>query len=190
MIFALTFSQVVDNFQQLHSGVVCHTPVFSRNSITPRLCTPFIWTWCVPAEEAVTASSSMLTPNGFRAVSPEAPATPANSSETFPQHSTSAASPSYTTTDACLASQAGPAVQATAVDNANSTSPTSTSSASHEPVQSADQSADESSQSLDRRDGSDPGVLVSLYNHAELDTEVVHSHGLASYMHRDRLHSA
>ncbi|KAL0051235.1 hypothetical protein WJX82_004155 [Trebouxia sp. C0006] len=112
------------------------------------------------AEEAVTASSSMLTPNGFRAVSPEAPATPANSSETFPQHSTSAASPSYTTTtDACLASQAVPAVQTTAVDHANSTSPTSRSSASHEPVQSADQSADESLQSLDRRDGSDPGAI-------------------------------
>ncbi len=100
----------------------------------------------------------MLTPNGFRAVSPEAPATPANSSETFPQHSTSAASPSYIISDACLASQAVPAVQATAVDNANSTSPTSRSSASHEPVQSADQSADESLQSLDRRDGSDPGM--------------------------------
>lgn len=105
----------------------------------------------------------MLTPNGFRAVSPEAPATPANSSETFPQHSTSAASPSYTTTtDACLGSQAVPAVQTTAVDHANSTSPTSRSSASHEPVQSADQSADESLQSLDRRDGSDPGTPVSL----------------------------
>ncbi|KAL0026664.1 hypothetical protein WJX79_002501 [Trebouxia sp. C0005] len=110
------------------------------------------------AEEAVTASSSTLTPNGFRAVSPEAPATPANSSEIFPQHSTSAASPSYTTTDACLASQAPPAVQATAVDHATSSSPTSRSSASHEPVQSADQSADESLQSLDRGDGSDPGV--------------------------------
>ncbi len=104
----------------------------------------------------------MLTPNGYRAVSPEAPATPANSSETFPQHSISTASPPYTATDACLASQAVPAVQATAVDSANSTSPTSTSSASHQPVQSADQSANESVQSLDRRDGSDPGIPVTL----------------------------
>lgn len=58
----------------------------------------------------------MQTPNGFRAVSPEAPVTPANSSETFPQHSTSAPSPSYLTTDACLATEAIPAVQAALAD--------------------------------------------------------------------------
>lgn len=108
----------------------------------------------------------MLTPNGFRAVSPEAPVTPANSSETFPQHSTSAPSPSYISTDACLASQAAPALQAAAVDHDESTSPTSTGSVSHEPVQSADhaadQSADESVQSLDRRAESDPGMNMSL----------------------------
>ncbi len=113
----------------------------------------------------MTASSSVQTPSGFRAVSPEAPVTPANSSETFPQHSSSAPSPSYISTDACLASQAIPAVQAAAVDHDESTSPTSTGSPSHEPVQSpddsADQSADESVHSLDRRAESDPGVTAA-----------------------------
>lgn len=118
--------------------------------------------WDGHADEAVTATSSMQTPNGFRAVSPEAPVTPANSSEVFPQHSTSAPSPSYISTDACLATHAIPAQQAAAVDHDESTSPTSTGSASHEPIESADHSgdnsADESLRSLDRRADSDPGV--------------------------------
>lgn len=102
----------------------------------------------------------MQTPNGFRAVSPEAPVTPANSSETFPQHSTSAPSPSYTSSEACLASQPNAAAQAaTAADHDESTSQTSTTgSASNDRVPSGDHSADGSLSGFDRRAESDPGV--------------------------------
>lgn len=65
---------------------------------------------------ATAAADDAAAPNEFRAVSPEAPVTPANSSEIFPQHSTSAPSPRYLTADACLATQAIPAVQAALAD--------------------------------------------------------------------------
>ena len=117
------------------------------------------------ADEAVTASSSssMQTPNAFRAVSPEAPVTPANSSETFPQHGTSAPSPSCISTDACLASQALPTAQAAdAHEEEEPTSPTSSGSGSQNPVQSADhQSADGSLHSLDRQAESEPGATAA-----------------------------
>ena len=103
----------------------------------------------------------MQTPNGFRAVSPEAPVTPANSSETFPQHSTSAPSPSYTATEAFLASQPSAIPQAAAVDHEDSTSLTSTSSASHEQGLSADTSADDSLPGVDRRPESDAEAAVA-----------------------------
>ena len=113
------------------------------------------------ADKAAT-TSSMLTPNGFRAVSPEAPVTPANSSETFPQHCTSAPSPSYISTEACLASQPeSAAAAAAAADQDESTSPSSTRSPSHQRVPSADHSADGSLPSLDRRAESDPGVTAA-----------------------------
>lgn len=85
----------------------------------------------------IAATSNMQTPNGFRAVSPEAPVTPANSSETFPQHSTSATSPSYVTGDACLATQALPAVQAALADEPSGDAASSSSasaSGSQEPA--------------------------------------------------------
>lgn len=117
------------------------------------------------ADEAVTASSSssMQTPSAFRAVSPEAPVTPANSSEIFPQHSTSAPSPSCISTDACLASRALPTAQAAvAHEEEEPTSPTSSGSGSQNPVQSADhQSADGSLHSLDRQVDSDPGATAA-----------------------------
>lgn len=104
----------------------------------------------------------MQTPNGFRAVSPEAPATPANSSEIFLQHSTSAApSPSYISTEACLASQPYPEAPAAATDHDESISPTSTGSASHERVPSADHSADGALPNLDRQSESDPGATAA-----------------------------
>lgn len=116
---------------------------------------------CHARVDKAAATSSMQTPNGFRAVSPEAPVTPANSSETFPQHSTSAPSPSYISTEACLASQPEPAAQAAEADHDESTSPTSTGSPSHGRVPSADRSADGSLPSLDRRAESDPGAAAA-----------------------------
>ena len=97
------------------------------------------------------ATSSMQTPSGFRAVSPEAPVTPANSSETFPQHSTPAPSPPYISTEACLASQPDPAAAAAATDHDESTSPTSTGSASQDNAPSADHSADGPLPNLERQ---------------------------------------
>ena len=122
-------------------------------------CTTF-HTCCACADKAA-ATSSMQTPNGFRAVSPEAPVTPANPSETFPQHSTSASSPSNISTEACLASQRDPAAQAAGADPNESTSPTSTGSPSHERVPSAGQSADDSLPSLDPQAESDPAATAA-----------------------------
>ena len=103
-----------------------------------------------------TAAPSMQTPNGFRAVSPEAPVTPANSSETFPQHSTSAPSPCYLTADACLSTQAIPAVQAALADEPRGEA-SSSSSASASGLQ--EQAASEaSSHSLGGSADSEPGV--------------------------------
>lgn len=108
----------------------------------------------------------MQTPSGFRAVSPEAPVTPANSSETFPQHSTSVPSPSCISTEACLASQPIPLAQAAAADHDDSSSPTSTDSPSHKRESSADTSADSSLPSLDRRARSDPGATAATADSA------------------------
>lgn len=116
---------------------------------------------CRACADKSAATSSMQTPNGFRAVSPEAPVTPANPSETFPQHSTSASSPSNISTEACLASQRDPAAQTAGADHDESTSPTSTGSPSHERVPSADQSADGSLPSLDPQAESDPAATAA-----------------------------
>lgn len=107
------------------------------------------------------ATSSMQTPSGFRAVSPEAPVTPANSSETFPQHSTPAPSPPCISTEACLASQPDPAAPTAATEHDESTSPTSTASGSEENAPSADHSADGSLPNLERQAESDQGATAA-----------------------------
>lgn len=113
--------------------------------------------WVDAAAESA-ASSSTHTPSGFRAVSPEAPVTPANSSETFPQHSTSAPSPSYLSTDACLATEAVPAMAAALTDGDQHDAGSSASSTST----SQEQAPSEASlQSLNGQPDSEPGATAA-----------------------------